>query len=116
IYCYTNQIVNLVFIGNPEISAKWVMIDTGMPKPGLHLAKVAEERFGKDNPPQAIILTHGHFDHVGAVVDLVKYWDSPVYAHEKELPYLTGEESYPQPDGTVEGGLIATMSPIFPNE
>lgn len=116
IYCYTNQIVNVVFVGNPEKSKDWIMIDTGMPDSARRLLKVAEERFGENNPPQAIILTHGHFDHVGAVVDLVREWNVPVYAHELELPFLTGKESYPEPDGTVEGGLVAKMSPMFPNE
>lgn len=116
VYCYTNQIVNVVFVGNPAISDEWVMIDTGMPKSASRLLKVSEERFGENNPPQAIILTHGHFDHVGAVVDLVEKWHVPVYAHEAEIPFLTGKQSYPEPDGSVEGGLVAKMSPMFPNE
>ena len=116
IYCYTNQIVNVVFVGDPETTSDWIMIDTGMPGSYQRLRQVAIDRFGENNPPQAIILTHGHFDHVGAVVDLVKEWGVSVYAHEAELPYLTGRESYPDPDGTVEGGLVAKMSPIFPNE
>src|SRR5699024_4045584 len=78
IYCYTNQIVNVVLVGDPEATDEWVMIDTGMPKSSIRLRTVVEERFGKNNPPQAIILTHGHFDHVGAVVDLVDEWNVPV--------------------------------------
>ena len=53
---------------------------------------LTKERFGENNKPKAIVLTHGHFDHVGAVVDLVRKWDVPVYAHEAELPYLTAED------------------------
>jgi glyoxylase-like metal-dependent hydrolase (beta-lactamase superfamily II) len=116
IYCYTNQIVNLCFVGSPEKSNEWVLIDTGMPESVNHILDAAKERFGENNKPKAIILTHGHFDHVGAVVDLVQKWDVPVYAHEAELPYLTGELSYPEPDGSVEGGLVAKISPLFPNE
>lgn len=116
IYCYTNQIVNVVFIGNPKKSTNWVMIDTGMLRSFLRLSQVVKERFGPNNPPQAIILTHGHIDHVGAVVDFVRGWDVPVYAHEAELPFLRGKKSYPDSDGAVEGGLVAKMSPIFPNE
>ena len=33
----------------------------------------------------AILLTHGHFDHVGAVKDLVAETDCQVYIHEKDL-------------------------------
>ena len=33
-----------------------------------------------------------------------------------EIPFLTGQQSYPEPDSTVEGGMIAKMSPLFPNE
>lgn len=33
-----------------------------------------------------ILLTHGHWDHVGAIPDLLAKWpDLPVYAHEREL-------------------------------
>ena len=39
-----------------------------------------------------------------------------MYAHELELPFLTGELSYPDPDSTVEGGLVSKMSPIFPTD
>lgn len=116
LYCYTNQIVNLCFVGHPEQREGWVMVDTGMPESSNSILEEVEERFGKNSKPKAIILTHGHFDHVGAVVDLVEKWGVPVYAHKNELPFLTGKQSYPEPDGSVEGGLVAKMSPMFPNE
>lgn len=116
LYCYTNQIVNLCCVGNPDNSGEWVLVDTGMPESSNRIVEMVEERFGEDSKPQAIILTHGHFDHVGAVVDLVEKWEIKVYAHEAELPFLTGKQDYPEPDGSVEGGLVAKMSPMFPNE
>ena len=116
LYCYTNQIVNVCFVGDPEKTNEWVLVDTGMPESADRIIDAVEERFGKNRKPIAIVLTHGHFDHVGAVVDLVEKWEVPVYAHEAELPFLTGKSSYPEPDGSVEGGLVAKMSPMFPNE
>lgn len=114
LYCYTDQIVNIAFVENH--AEEFVLVDTGMPGSSEKILKVVEERFGTGAKPKAIILTHGHFDHVGAVVELVREWDVPVYAHEQELPFLTGNQSYPPPDATVEGGLVAKMSPIFPTE
>lgn len=36
--------------------------------------------------PRMILLTHGHWDHVGAIPALLEKWpDLPIYAHEKEL-------------------------------
>ncbi|MFD1408747.1 MBL fold metallo-hydrolase [Kroppenstedtia eburnea] len=116
LYCYTDQIVNLVLVGNPDPGDHWVLVDTGMPGTAHRIVDIAEKRFGENSPPQAIILTHGHFDHVGTVVDLVEKWGVPVYAHEAELPFLTGKLRYPEPDGSVEGGLVAKLSPMFPNE
>ena len=84
--------------------------------PLSEIISITEERFGANSRPKAIILTHGHFDHVGAIIELVKHWEVPVYAHEQELPFLTGERSYPEPDPTVEGGMVAKISPLFPNE
>ncbi|GIO24065.1 MBL fold metallo-hydrolase [Oceanobacillus sp. J11TS1] len=115
IYCHTVQIVNICFVGNPETN-DFVLIDAGMPKSADKIIAVTEDRFGKNSRPKAIILTHGHFDHVGAAVDLVEHWKIPVYAHKLELPFLTGQKSYPEPDPGVEGGAVAKMSPMFPNE
>lgn len=115
VYYYTDQIANVIFVGKPK-SNDWVLIDAGLPYGGNKIRKIAEKRFGEGSKPKAIILTHGHFDHVGGLIDLVKEWQVPVYAHELELPYLTGKKSYPEPDGNVEGGLLAKISPMYPNE
>lgn len=115
VYYYTDQIVNLCFIGRPK-NDEWVLIDTGLPYAAKEIMEIAHKRFGKDRPPKYILLTHGHFDHVGGVIDLVKQWKVPVYVHELELPYVTGKKAYPMPDATVEGGLLAKISPMYPNE
>ncbi|NOU86934.1 MBL fold metallo-hydrolase [Paenibacillus sp. LMG 31460] len=116
IYGFCIQIVNICFIGNPTSREKeWVLVDAGMPQSADEIIRVAEERFGAHKKPTAIILTHGHFDHVGAIESLLEYWDVPVYAHELEIPYLTGKSNYPKGDSTVDGGLVSELSPLFPN-
>jgi glyoxylase-like metal-dependent hydrolase (beta-lactamase superfamily II) len=112
---YTNQIVNLIFIGRPG-AKEWVLVDAGMPKCGPEILKVAEERYGEGNMPAAILLTHGHFDHVGSIVYLLGKWNIPVHAHPAEYPFLTGDMPYPEPDPTVEGDLLAKIASIYPNE
>jgi glyoxylase-like metal-dependent hydrolase (beta-lactamase superfamily II) len=114
IYCFTIQFVNICFVGSSEIG--WVLIDAGTPKSAQKIIKEAKNRFGEDTMPKAIILTHAHFDHIGAILELLEEWDVPVYAHSFELPYLTGEKNYPLPDNTVDAGLIAKLSPMFPTE
>jgi len=105
-------IVNVTFFGS--LGGEWVLIDAGLfgTKPLIKAA--AEKRFGRDAKPSGIILTHGHFDHVGALRDLADDWDVPIYAHPLELPYLDGSASYPAPDPTVGGGLMSLASSLFP--
>jgi len=111
----TVQIVNVAFIGNPE-HGDWVLVDAGMPNRANDIIEAAEERFGSGNPPQAIVLTHGHFDHVGSIIECIEHWNVDVWAHKAELPYLTGKQAYMPPDPTADSGLVAKMSPWFPNE
>ncbi|MFM9533610.1 MBL fold metallo-hydrolase [Lysinibacillus sp. IITD104] len=115
LYQYTIQIVNIVLYGEPQMK-DFVLIDAGMPKSAEEIISVVEERYGSNSQPKAIILTHGHFDHVGGIIELIERWDVPVYAHTLEIPFLTGKQNYPEPDPTVNNGLVAKLSPIFPNE
>lgn len=115
LYQYTIQIVNIVLYGEPQMK-DFVLIDAGMPKSADEIISVVEERYGSKSRPKAIILTHGHFDHVGGLIELIEMWDVPVYAHTLEIPFLSGKQNYPEPDPTVNNGLVAKMSPIFPNE
>lgn len=115
LYQYTIQIVNIVLYGEPQMK-DFVLIDAGMPKSADEIISVVEERYGSKSRPKAIILTHGHFDHVGGIIELIERWGVPVYAHTLEIPFLSGKQNYPEPDPTVNNGLVAKMSPIFPNE
>jgi glyoxylase-like metal-dependent hydrolase (beta-lactamase superfamily II) len=110
-------IVNVFFWGPPGAGdGNWVLIDAGMYGFAGRIRRAAEERFGADARPAAIILTHGHFDHRGALSELAETWDVPVYAHELELPYLTGRSAYPPPDPTVGGGAMAALSWSYPRK
>lgn len=113
IYYFTNQIVNVIMLGDPN-EENWVLVDAGMLKSGSEILTVARNRFGTDNKPSAILLTHGHFDHVGGLTEILEEWDVPVFAHPREFPFLTGEKPYPKPDPSVEGGLLAKLSFIYP--
>ncbi|WP_173931524.1 MBL fold metallo-hydrolase [Chelativorans sp. Marseille-P2723] len=108
-------IVNVIFFGRAGAKDReWVLIDAGvMGTTGL-ITNAATERFGPDSRPAAIIMTHGHFDHVGALEELAERWETPVYAHELERPYLDGSASYPPPDPSVGGGLMSLLSPLYP--
>jgi glyoxylase-like metal-dependent hydrolase (beta-lactamase superfamily II) len=107
--------VNVFFVGPPGAGDReWVLVDAGMSGWADHIAQAAEKRFGTGSRPAAIVLTHGHFDHVGALEPLADRWDVPIYAHPMELPYLTGRSSYPPTDPSVGGGLIAALSWSFP--
>jgi len=105
-------IVNVFAVGGPD---GWTLIDAGLTGSAGRLRRWARELFG-ETPPDAILLTHAHFDHVGAIDELMGAWDVPVYVHRDELPYVTGERSYPPPDPSVGGGLMARMATLYPRQ
>ena len=108
-------IVNVVFLGPPKTGAgSWVLVDAGLTGTAGAITRTATTRSGDAGPPAAIILTHGHFDHVGALATLARKWNVPIYAHPLEHPFLNGTTSYPPADPSVGGGLMALLAPLYP--
>ncbi|MFC7051180.1 MBL fold metallo-hydrolase [Hansschlegelia quercus] len=107
--------VNVVLI-NPAGAGdrEWVLVDAGLIGTASSIKRAAAHRFGDGSRPAAIVLTHGHFDHVGALKTLAEEWDVPIYAHPLEAPYLDGRSSYPPGDPSVGGGLMAALSRFYP--
>jgi glyoxylase-like metal-dependent hydrolase (beta-lactamase superfamily II) len=105
--------VNLYMIHN-ERARTWVLVDAGLKTSATKIRRMAQELFWPDSKPSAIVLTHGHFDHVGSLRMLAEEWNVPVYAHELERPFLLGKCAYPPPDPTVGGGMMAYSSFMYP--
>lgn len=117
VFCLQLSIVNVFFVGRRGAGDRgWVLVDTGLYASSGAIQRAAADLFGRDSRPAAIILTHGHFDHVGTVRELAEAWDAPVYAHRLELPFLTGQSDYPPPDPTVGGGMMARMAMLYPKK
>jgi glyoxylase-like metal-dependent hydrolase (beta-lactamase superfamily II) len=102
--------VNVFAVTHPDGS--WSLIDAALPFSASHIRSWAEKHFA--TPPNALILTHGHFDHVGAAKELAEGWDIPIFAHPLEFPYLTGREEYPKPNVGAGGGMMTLLSPLYP--
>jgi glyoxylase-like metal-dependent hydrolase (beta-lactamase superfamily II) len=108
------SIVNAYLIGPPGAPDRgWVLVDAGLSTSRAAILAATAAAFGPGSRPAAIVLTHGHFDHVGSLQALAEAWDVPVYAHPLEMPYLTGRADYPPPDPSVGGGAMAWLSPLY---
>lgn len=70
--------------------------------PGRYASEI-EKRIHPDEKVDAVVLTHGHEDHTGAVDDLVDVYHCPVYMNEKDLPLI-------DPDNA---GKLGYSAPVY---
>lgn len=68
-----------VYVVSNRKTSEAVIIDPGA-KPGEIIKCIKKYHF----EPKAILLTHGHFDHLLAVNDIAHEYNIPVYASEKD--------------------------------
>ena len=97
------------FVFRGEGAEKALVVDPGE-EPERILAEI--EQTGAE--VEAILITHCHFDHVGAVTPLAEATGAPVYCPEIEVPVLADIMSFTMPgfgpyegyeaDETVKGG------------
>lgn len=83
----------------PARSRKWIVVDCGVTfggpqEPGIELI-LPDPAFLEENADDvlALILTHSHEDHYGAVLDLWPAFDRPVYATPFTAAMLTAKRA-----------------------
>ncbi|MGI9020778.1 MAG: MBL fold metallo-hydrolase [Solirubrobacterales bacterium] len=77
------QVAENCFVVRREGSDRGLVVDPGEEAERI-LAVIGEMGMGVD----AILLTHTHFDHVGAVAPVARATGAPVYCPELEVPVL----------------------------
>jgi glyoxylase-like metal-dependent hydrolase (beta-lactamase superfamily II) len=105
------------FLFRRDDSKEALIVDPGEEAPKL---LGAIEELGLDL--QAILLTHTHFDHVGAVAPIAKATGAPVYCPKLEVPILQDINAYTfpgygpfepyDPEETVAGGERLSIAGI----
>ncbi|WP_238900799.1 MBL fold metallo-hydrolase [Clostridium sp. YIM B02500] len=60
--------------------------------PGGQPNSIEKEISRLDGKPKFILLTHGHMDHVGAVIELMNKLNIPFYISENEEQYMKNDE------------------------
>jgi glyoxylase-like metal-dependent hydrolase (beta-lactamase superfamily II) len=63
--------VNVYLVADGLSPTGWTLIDTGLPGYSAAIRREAARVF--ERAPSAILLTHGHFDHTGALAQLAAY-------------------------------------------
>jgi Predicted hydrolase of the metallo-beta-lactamase superfamily len=101
----------------PANRRKWIVVDCGVSfggpdLPGIELI-MANPEFLEENADDvlALILTHSHEDHYGAVLDLWPVFDRPVYATPFTAAMLAAKRAG---DGIVENVDVTIMQPGKP--
>jgi glyoxylase-like metal-dependent hydrolase (beta-lactamase superfamily II) len=74
------------------------LVDAGLPTMWGMLLQLLEERARRPADVKAVVLTHGHFDHVGFALRAQKEWGVPVLVHNRDAylaahPYRYKPES-----------------------
>ena len=95
-----------VYIYFDEETKEGVIID-----PGNDAPQIAEIIKRNEINVKAILLTHGHGDHIGAVTALKAEFGCPVAAHRWEIPVLEDERA--NLSGMIYGSVAFTPEIVF---
>jgi glyoxylase-like metal-dependent hydrolase (beta-lactamase superfamily II) len=82
------QVQTNCYLAYHEDTREGIIVDPGDNAIGI-MARIQKENI----LPVAILLTHGHFDHMLAATKLKEQYNIPIYAHEKEKAVLLDPEA-----------------------
>jgi len=82
-----------------------VAIDCGEPKKAKQFVKGMEAASIKPEDVKLIIVTHGHFDHIGSAAEIKEITGAPIAMHQREKEWLE-KGLKPTPPGVTAWGRI----------
>lgn len=79
--------VNCHIAWHPESKAAYIV------DPGAEAGKIIAAVEELAVTPRAILLTHGHIDHIQAIPELLSKWQLPLWCHPAEVPLLLSPDN-----------------------
>src|SRR5690625_1142625 len=91
IHSITRAHVNCYLIEDDE---GITVVDAGLPRMWPELSEALEKIGRTSHEVKALILTHGHFDHVCFAVRMQREWQTPVYVHQDDASFAAPPYRY----------------------
>jgi glyoxylase-like metal-dependent hydrolase (beta-lactamase superfamily II) len=93
-----------------------ILVDSGSPKQGEKFSKALKGLPVMPEDIQLIVLTHGHWDHIGSAKEIKEITGAKIALHENEREWLEKAQK-PMPPGvtlwgTIFGGIIKSFLPL----
>jgi glyoxylase-like metal-dependent hydrolase (beta-lactamase superfamily II) len=91
IHCVTDSYVNFYLV---ESDGELTVVDAGLPTSWRPLLEALRDLGRRPDDIKAVVLTHGHFDHIGIAERLRTTLNIPVYVHENDVPLTRHPRQY----------------------
>ena len=86
-----------------------IMIDSGVPKKANSFLKATARVSIQPEDVQLIVITHGHFDHIGSAKDIKEITGAKIVMHQKDKGCLEKSVILLPPGVTVWGRILIRM-------
>jgi hydroxyacylglutathione hydrolase len=90
-----------------------IMIDGGAPKKLKEFSKAIEEISIKPDDIKLMIMTHGHWDHIGSAKEIKEFTGAEIAMHEKEKEWLEKGLKPLPPGVTLWGNIFKGIMGMF---
>jgi len=87
-----------------------VLVDAGPPDKAQHLEDTLERLSLRPKDIQLIVITHGHWDHIGSACEIREMTEAPIAMHEREKDRLEKAVTVMPPGVTRWGKFLAALA------